>query len=244
MWVRDVQFAGDEVVELVRNRPPANRAELEHYGLSEEIISYSEVVRHAGRGGCGVAAAAHVEKPGSGYHGSGEPRRSRRDRRMRPTRNTVHLALRGCYTASLRRNQGGSVHGTHAGGTARGGSDDGLYQSGSDREDLSGHAGSGNPGPLRAGQSATARLAGPGGGVLRHRPGPVHAGLVPGGAALPPGRRGLVAGTGPAGTRGREVRNLAGPRGWASSPCANSTRRWSSRSPRHERRGPGIAAGG
>lgn len=34
------QIAGDEVVEVVLNGVPANRAELERYGLSEEIISY------------------------------------------------------------------------------------------------------------------------------------------------------------------------------------------------------------
>ena len=34
------RIAGDEVVEVVLNGVPANRAELERYGLSEEIISY------------------------------------------------------------------------------------------------------------------------------------------------------------------------------------------------------------
>jgi len=34
------RIAGDEVVEVVLNGVPANRAELEGYGLSEEIISY------------------------------------------------------------------------------------------------------------------------------------------------------------------------------------------------------------
>ena len=34
------RIAGDEVVEVVLNGVPANRAELDGYGLSEEIISY------------------------------------------------------------------------------------------------------------------------------------------------------------------------------------------------------------
>jgi len=34
------RIAGDEVIEVVLNGVPANRAELERYGLSEEIISY------------------------------------------------------------------------------------------------------------------------------------------------------------------------------------------------------------
>jgi hypothetical protein len=34
------RIAGDEVVEVVLNGVPANRAELERYGLSEEIIRY------------------------------------------------------------------------------------------------------------------------------------------------------------------------------------------------------------
>ncbi len=34
------RIAGDEVVEVVLNGVPANRAELERYGLLEEIISY------------------------------------------------------------------------------------------------------------------------------------------------------------------------------------------------------------
>ena len=34
------RIAGDEVVEVVLNGVPANRSELEAYGLSEEIISY------------------------------------------------------------------------------------------------------------------------------------------------------------------------------------------------------------
>ncbi len=34
------RIAGDEVVEVVLNGVPANRAELEGYGLFEEIISY------------------------------------------------------------------------------------------------------------------------------------------------------------------------------------------------------------
>jgi hypothetical protein len=34
------RIAGDQVVEMVLNGVPANRAELERYGLSEEIISY------------------------------------------------------------------------------------------------------------------------------------------------------------------------------------------------------------
>lgn len=34
------RIAGDDVVEVVLNGVPANRAELERYGLSEEIISY------------------------------------------------------------------------------------------------------------------------------------------------------------------------------------------------------------
>lgn len=34
------RIAGDEVVEVVLNGVPANRAELERYGLSEEVTSY------------------------------------------------------------------------------------------------------------------------------------------------------------------------------------------------------------
>lgn len=34
------RIAGDEVVEVVLNGVPANRAEPQRYGLSEEIISY------------------------------------------------------------------------------------------------------------------------------------------------------------------------------------------------------------
>jgi hypothetical protein len=34
------RIAGDEVVEVILNGVPANRAELEGYGLSEEILSY------------------------------------------------------------------------------------------------------------------------------------------------------------------------------------------------------------
>jgi hypothetical protein len=34
------RIAGDEVVEVMLNGVPANRAELKRYGLTEEIISY------------------------------------------------------------------------------------------------------------------------------------------------------------------------------------------------------------
>ncbi len=40
-WLlKRARLAGDEIVELVLNGVPANRSELEHYGLSEEIVQF------------------------------------------------------------------------------------------------------------------------------------------------------------------------------------------------------------
>lgn len=65
------RIAGDEVVEVVLNGLPANRAELERYGLSEEIIGYKRrwfVVLEEAPAVLPVVASAEKADPGHHRH--------------------------------------------------------------------------------------------------------------------------------------------------------------------------------